>query len=56
MLAEGGATTRQIMDTLGHTDIAHAELYTREAEQEKLAREGMRAVVRLVSSQTKKSG
>lgn len=26
MLAEGGATTRQIMDTLGHTNIRHAEL------------------------------
>lgn len=48
MLAEGGATTRQIMDTLGHTAIAHAELYSREAEQERLARAGMRAVVRLV--------
>lgn len=49
MLAEGGATTRQIMDTLGHTDIQHAELYSREAEQERLARAGMGKVVRLVS-------
>lgn len=48
MLAESGATTRQIMDSLGHTDIAHAELYSREAEQERLARDGMAAVVRLV--------
>lgn len=54
MLAEGGATTRQIMDTLGHTDIKHAELYSREADQRRLAREGMGAVVRLVSS--RKSG
>lgn len=49
MLAESGATTRQIMDTLGHTDIQHAELYSREAEQERLARAGMRRVVKLVS-------
>jgi len=53
LLAEGGATTRQIMDTLGHTDIAHAELYSREAEQERLARDGMKAVVRLVSGKKK---
>lgn len=47
MLAEGGASTRQIMDTLGHDDIAHAELYTREAEQARLATDGMSRVVRL---------
>ncbi|OYZ89759.1 MAG: integrase [Rhizobiales bacterium 17-65-6] len=53
MLAEGGATTRQIMDTLGHTAIAHAELYSREAEQERLAHAGMEAVVRLVGGRKK---
>jgi len=42
MLAEEGATTRQLMDILGHTSIAHAELYTREAEQRRLAGDGMR--------------
>lgn len=47
MLAEGGASTRQIMDTLGHDDIAHAELYSREAEQARLAADGMSKVVRL---------
>jgi site-specific recombinase XerC len=41
MLAEHGATTRQIMAILGHDDIAHAELYTREAEQKQLATDGM---------------
>jgi integrase len=41
MLAERGATTRQIMAILGHDDIAHAELYTREAEQRVLAADGM---------------
>lgn len=44
LLAEGGATTRQIMAILGHSDIAHAELYTREAEQRKLAADGMSAL------------
>lgn len=48
MLAEGGASTRQIMDTLGHDDIAHAELYSREAEQARLATDGMDRVVRLI--------
>jgi site-specific recombinase XerD len=42
MLAESGATTRQIMAILGHDDINHAELYTREAEQRRLAADGMR--------------
>jgi integrase len=44
VLAEGGATTRQLMSLLGHDDIAHAELYTREAEQKLLARAGMAKV------------
>jgi integrase len=43
LLAESGATTKQIMSILGHTDIAHAELYTKEAEQKKLARDGINA-------------
>lgn len=45
MLAESGASTRQLMDTLGHDDIAHAELYSREADQERLARDGMNKVI-----------
>lgn len=53
MLAESGATTRQLMDTLGHDDIAHAELYSREAEQERLARDGMSRVTKM--RKTKKS-
>ncbi|TAA50914.1 tyrosine-type recombinase/integrase [Shinella sp. JR1-6] len=44
MLAETGATTRQLMETLGHDDIAHAELYSRAAEQQRLARDGMTKV------------
>lgn len=42
MLAETGASTRQLMGTLGHDDIAHAELYSRAAEQEKLASDAMK--------------
>ncbi|TBW38799.1 integrase [Siculibacillus lacustris] len=41
LLAESGATTRELMDVLGHDDIAHAELYSREAEQKLMARNGM---------------
>lgn len=48
MLAEGGATTRQIMDVLGHDDIKHAELYLKAAEQKRLARDGMSKVVTLM--------
>ena len=40
-LAEHGATTREIMDLLGHDSSAHAELYSREAEQRILATAGM---------------
>lgn len=46
MLAENGATTRQLMETLGHDDIAHAELYSREAEQQRLAKDGMAKLTR----------
>jgi integrase len=46
MLAESGATTREIMSILGHDSIAHAELYTREAEQKKLASAAMQKLAR----------
>jgi integrase len=36
MLPESGATAREIMSILGHDSLAHAELYTREAEQKSL--------------------
>ncbi|WP_084682991.1 tyrosine-type recombinase/integrase [Neorhizobium vignae] len=52
MLAETGATTRQLMETLGHDDIEHAELYSRAAEQERLARDAMTKVTKRY--QTKK--
>jgi hypothetical protein len=37
------------MDVLGHDDIDHAELYSREASQVRLAVQGMDRVVRLVT-------
>lgn len=40
LLAESGATTRELMDILGHDAIAHAELYSRAAEQRRLAKQG----------------
>ena len=54
LLAEGGASTRQLMDTLGHDDIDHAELYSREASQVILAREAMNKVTRLVQEKKKR--
>lgn len=53
LLAEGGASTRQLMDTLGHDDIEHAELYSREASQAILARDAMGKVTRLVQGKKK---
>lgn len=47
-LAEAEASTRQIMDALGHTDISHAELYSREAEQARMAVTAMDRVTRMV--------
>lgn len=49
MMAEGGASTRQLMETLGHSDINHAELYSREAGQALLAKQAMDKVTRLVA-------
>ena len=54
LLAEGGASTRQLMDTLGHDDIEHAELYSREASQVILARDAMSKVTRLVQGKKKR--
>lgn len=44
MLADAGATTHEIMAALGHTTLAEAERYTREADRK---RGGKRAVVKL---------
>jgi enterobacteria phage integrase len=40
-LAEAGATAHQIMAVLGHKTLAEAERYTRDAEQRKLAQQGI---------------
>lgn len=40
-LAEEGATAKQAAGVLGHDDLDHVELYSREAEQERLAVDGM---------------
>jgi len=42
LMAEGGATTRELMDALGHDSIQHAELYSREAEQARMAKSAFR--------------
>jgi integrase len=55
MMAEGGASTRQLMETLGHSDIAHAELYSREASQELLAKQAMGKVTRLVQGKKRRA-
>ncbi|MBP0440634.1 tyrosine-type recombinase/integrase [Tianweitania sediminis] len=54
LMAEGGATTRQLMKVLGHENIEHAELYSREAEQALLATEGMDKVTTLMSGRKKR--
>lgn len=46
-LAEADATTRQLMEVLGHTNIAFAELYSREASQVRLAVEAMDKVTQM---------
>ncbi|KQT45263.1 integrase [Aureimonas sp. Leaf454] len=46
-LAESDASTRQLMDVLGHDNIEHAELYSRDAQQIRLAHSGMAKVVTL---------
>lgn len=42
-------STGQLMDVLGHDDIDHAELYSREASQVRLAAQGINRVLRLVT-------
>lgn len=41
-LAEADATTREIMEVLGHSSIEHAALYTKDADRMRLAVKGMR--------------
>ena len=49
-VAEGGVTTRQIIEILGHENIRHAELYSRKAEQPRLAKDGSDRAWAILSS------
>lgn len=46
-LAEADASTRQLMEALGHNNIAYAELYSREASQMRLAVQAMDKVTQV---------
>jgi integrase len=52
MLADASATTHEIMAALGHTTLAEAERYTREADRK---RNGQRAIARLNERKLNKS-
>jgi len=45
-LAEEGATAKQAAGILGHDDLDHVELYSREAEQERLATDGLSLLIK----------
>jgi integrase len=49
-LAEADASTRQLMEMLGHNNIAYAELYSREASQTRLAVQAMDKVTKIEES------
>lgn len=51
-LAEADASTRQLMETLGHDSISHAELYSREASQMRLAVQAMDKLTRVESARS----
>lgn len=52
-LAEADATTREIMEVLGHSNIEHAELYTREADKLRLVVKGMRKMAAMEQAMRK---
>lgn len=52
-MAEADASTRQMMDMLGHHNIAYAELYSREASQTRLAVQAMNKVTRIERARRK---
>lgn len=45
-LAEEGATAKQSAGILGHDDLDHVELYSRDAEQERLAVDGLKLLLK----------
>lgn len=52
-MAEADASTRQLMETLGHNNIAYAELYSREASQMRLAVQAMDKVAKVEEARRK---
>lgn len=52
-LAEADASTRQLMEALGHSSIAYAELYSREASQVRLAVQAMDKVAKVERARLK---
>lgn len=52
-LAEADASTRQLMEMLGHSNIAYAELYSREASQVRLAVQAMDKLTHLEAARTR---
>lgn len=52
-MAEADASTRQLMEMLGHSNIAFAELYSREASQVRLAVQAMDKVTKIESARKK---
>lgn len=52
-IAEADASTRQLMEMLGHNNIVYAELYSREASQARLAVQAMEKVTKLEMARRK---
>lgn len=52
-MAEADASTRQLMEALGHNNIAYAELYSREASQMRLAVQAMDKVAKVEEARRK---
>ena len=52
-LAEADASTRQLMEMLGHNNIAYAELYSREASQTRLAVQAMDKLTKIEEARGK---
>ncbi|MCV0395413.1 MAG: site-specific integrase [Rhizobiaceae bacterium] len=52
-LAEADASTRQLMEMLGHSNITYAELYSREASQMRLAVQAMEKVTEIEEARSR---
>lgn len=49
LVAESGGSTRQLMSTLGHDDMAQAELYSMDAERELMTRDAMTKLTEMMT-------